>query len=138
MIALQSLGTSPFSGGSSPWSHTGQITDNMLEDQSDSEEEEKPEEALSKIEDDMLENEEASSNHLLEQLEENSGDEHSGNTLEIQEGVKMMERKSEGEEADAMKKASDHIENRDNIENSGNIESVEQSLGWIFQVEVRW
>ena len=133
MIALQSLGTSPFSGGSSPWSHTGQITDNMLEDQSDSEEEEKPEEALSKIEDDMLENEEASSNHLLEQLEENSGDEHSGNTLEIQEGVKMMERKSEGE---TMKKASDNIENSDHIENSDNIESVKQSLGMMW-IEVR-
>ena len=88
----------PFSGGSSPWAHTGQIADNMLEDENHSEEEEEdsqPEDQR-KIEDNLVDNDEgaASSNHLLEQpgnVIDKQAD-PSGNTLEHQEGVQVRER----------------------------------------------
>jgi len=84
-------------GGSSPWAHTGQIADNMLEDENHSEEEEdsQPEDQR-KIEDNLVDNDEgaASSNHLLEQpgnVIDKQAD-PSGNTIEHQEGVQVRER----------------------------------------------
>ena len=108
-----------FSGGSSPWATTGEISDNMLEDQN------KPEEGEKRLsdeerkveednEDNMLEDGEgSSSNHLMEQsgivVIDNQA-EPMGNMLEKQEDAKMREREPKEGEDDKMKKASDNVE----------------------------
>ena len=114
----------PFSGGSSPWAHTGQIADNMLEDEKHPEEEDSQPEEQRKIEDNLVDNDEgaASSNHLLEEPRSVID---SGNTIENQESVHVGEREEE-EEDDTMKKASVTSEVRDNV---GSGESVKQNLG---------
>ena len=114
----------PFSGGSSPWAHTGQIADNMLEDEKHPEEEDSQPEEQRKIEDNLVDNnEEASSNHLLEQPGNVivNQDKPSSNTIENQ--VRERELK---EEDDTMKKASVTSEVRDSV---GSGESVKQNLG---------
>jgi len=101
-------------GGSSPWATTGQIADNMLKHENQSEDNSQLEEDQSN----MLDSDErTSSNHLLEKPEIENQDEPSGNTIEKHESVKL------GEIDDKMaKKAS---ETRDNVESK----AVKQNLG---------
>ena len=110
----------------------------MLEDENQSDEESSQPEKQRKIEDNLVDNnEEASSNHLLEQPGNVivNQDEPSGNTIEHQEGVQVGETELK-EEEDMMKKASVTSEIRASV---GSGESVKQNLGtmWIFQLEAR-